>query len=295
MRCTFVAAVSALAVFGATNLYAGWLSGSSVHTVDQSIQVPIDDGTGRQVMMQGHICRPVDTDKPQLVIINHGSPPSPKDRPHERLTSCDNEAVQWFVKRHYAVVTVLRLGYGTTGGPWTETYGHCHNPDFYKAGMETARQIDAMVNYVTTLPNVEPDNVVVIGQSAGGWGTIAYSSMPHPKVAAIIDMAGGRGGHQPGNNGDCDVDKLIEAAGQFGKTAKTEMLWIYTGNDSYFPPSIADPMLQAYLQAGGQARLYRPDRYGDDGHGLFFGRGGSQIWGPVVESYLAAIKQGKTL
>lgn len=295
MQRTLIAAAAAFTMFVATNLYAGWLSGGSVHTADQSIQVPIDDGTGKQVMMQGHICRPMHTDKPQLVIINHGSPASAADRPSEKLTSCDNEAVQWFVKRHYAVVTVLRLGYGETGGPWTENYGHCRNPDFYKAGMETARQIDAMVNYVTTLPDVRPDNVIVVGQSAGGWGTIAYSSMPHPKVTAIINMAGGRGGHQPGNSGDCSVDKLVEAAGQFGKTAKTQMLWIYTGNDSYFPPTIADPMVQAYVQAGGQARLYRPEKYGNDGHALFFGRGGSDIWGPAVAAYLAAIEQGKTL
>lgn len=292
MKNVLVGLLAGFVILGAANIFARSNSMPSVRTIEHSIEVPIADDAGKQWVMQGHLCRPPGTEKLQLVVINHGSPPKSSERPDMRLIGCDAEAVQWFIQRHYAVVTVLRLGYGSTGGPWTEGYGGCHDADYYKAGMETARQIDAIVNYAVSLPNVEPDNVIVVGQSAGGWGTIAYSSMPHPKVVALINMAGGRGGHQPGSSDNCNSDKLAESAGQFGKTAKTPMLWIYTGNDSYFPPSIADPMLQAYLQAGGQARLDRPDSYGRDGHNLFMGPNGSQIWGPLVEKYLAQVRQG---
>jgi dienelactone hydrolase len=262
-----------------------------IRTMDDPIQVPVDDGSGQQRMMRGHICRPAGVDKPQLVILNHGSPPNSNDRPGMTVTSCDSQAVQWFIQQKYAVVSVLRLGYGDTGGPWTEGYGRCENANYYKAGMETARQIDAMVNYAVTLPHVDPDNVIVVGQSAGGWGTIAYSSMPHPKVLALINMSGGRGGHyhdQPNSN--CRSDQLVTAAGQFGKTARTPMIWIYAGNDSYFGPDLTDAMVHAYDQAGGQAHLYRIDKFGHDGHGLFFGNNGYQLWGPLVANYLSGIK-----
>ena len=130
---------------------------------------------------------------------------------------------------------------------------------------------------------------VVIGQSAGGWGTIAYDSLAHPKVAAFIVMAGGRGGHmhdEPHRN--CHPERLVRAAGQYGKTASTPMLWVYSQNDTFFDPSIARALYQSFTASGGRATFEQPGPFGTDGHHLFFGRGGSVIWGPLVESYLAS-------
>jgi hypothetical protein len=79
---------------------------------------------------------------------------------------------------------------------------------------------------------------------------------------------------------------LADAAGHFGKTARTPMLWIYTENDSYFAPSIAHAMYRSFTSAGGVASLEQPGPYDSDGHKLFFGAGGSAIWGPLVERYL---------
>jgi dienelactone hydrolase len=262
-----------------------------IRTIDDSLQIPIDDGQGQSITMQGHLCRPAGATSPQLVIINHGSPPSSKDRPGMELIACKSEAVQWFVQRDYAVVVVLRLGYGATGGPWTEGYGGCLNADYFKAGLETARQINAIVDYATKLPNVKSSGVVVVGQSAGGWGTIAYNSLPHPQVSAFINMAGGRGGHyqnKPNNN--CQSQNLVKAAGQYGKTSSTPMLWIYAGNDTFFAPTIADAMYKSFIDAGGRAQLIHPDKFGHDGHHLFLGDNGSEIWGPLVENYLNQVE-----
>jgi hypothetical protein len=71
------------------------------------------------------------------------------------------------------------------------------------------------------------------------------------------------------------------------------MLWIYAENDSFFAPSIARSMWQAFTTAGGKADLKQLGVFDDDGHRLFFGSGGSAIWGPLVEQYLAErIKAG---
>jgi hypothetical protein len=63
---------------------------------------------------------------------------------------------------------------------------------------------------------------------------------------------------------------LASAAGHFGKTARTPMLWIYTENDSYFAPSIARAMYHSFTSAGGVADFEQPGPYGTDGHRLFF-------------------------
>ncbi|WP_232823512.1 S9 family peptidase [Dyella sp. C9] len=266
-----------------------WLAGvaCAADASGESIQVPIDDASGHHWLMQGRLCRPSGVDKARLVVINHGSPPNAADRPGMTLASCDSEAVSWFVQRHYAVAMVLRLGYGATGGPWTESYAGCNDADYYKAGLETARQIGAIVDYAVTLPGIDPQGVVVVGQSAGGWGTIAYDSVPHDHVTAFVNMAGGRGGHYHDKpNSNCKSELLVDAAGRFAKTSSTPMLWIYAGNDSYFGPQLVDQMARAYVGAGGKLQAYRPESYGSDGHKLFFGRDGSRIWGPLVQAYL---------
>jgi dienelactone hydrolase len=249
--------------------------------------VPLVDAGGRTTLLKTRICRP-DSDGPAtLVVINHGSPPNARERPKMKLGGCEQEAAQWFLRRGYVVAFALRRGYGETGGPWAEDFGGCSHADYFRAGLETARDIDAVVRFATGLPFVRHQAAVVVGQSAGGWGTIAYDSVAHDAVGAFVVMAGGRGGHRddrPNNN--CRPELLIESAGRYGATAATPMLWIYTANDSYFAPDLARGMWQAFSKAGGKADLEQPGAYDDDGHHLFFGPGGSAVWGPLVERYL---------
>ena len=253
----------------------------------EPIQVPVADSTGHQWLMQGRVCRPVGKTLSRLVIINHGSPASSKDRPGMTLASCESESVQWFVHRHYAVVLVLRLGYGATGGPWSEGYGGFDSANFVRAGLETARQIQAVVDYSVTLPQADPTGVIVVGQSAGGWGTVAYDSVAHPHVAAFINMAGGRGGHyRDQRDSNCHPEKLVAAAAEYGKTASTPMLWIYSKNDSFFNTELASSMYEAYTRGGGTAAFITARSFGTDGHHLFGGRGGSEIWGPILAAYI---------
>jgi dienelactone hydrolase len=205
-----------------------------------------------------------------------------------RPMSCDSEAARWFLARGYVVAFPMRRGYAGTGGPWAESYGRvCDHADYVHAGLESARDIDAVVEYVTRLPGVRPDGAVVVGQSAGGWGTVAYDSIPHPRVRALISMAGGRGGHQHDEpNQNCRPDLLADAAGAYGHTASTPMLWIYSENDTFFAPDLARAMAARFNQSGGQAELHQLPPFGKDGHSLFPARGGSAIWGPLVEAYL---------
>jgi pimeloyl-ACP methyl ester carboxylesterase len=256
--------------------------------VQQTLLVTLTDAHGHRVQLHARACHTEGAAPATLVLINHGSPPNASDRSKMELGRCDQEAAQWFLARGYVVAFVLRRGYGETGGEWAEQYGGCAAGQYFSAGLETAADIDATVRALTTLEYVKPDGAVVVGQSAGGWGTIAYDSLPHGQVAAFVDMAGGRGGHRddrPRNN--CRPDLLVAAAGRYGKTASTPMLWIYTENDSYFAPPLARAMWQEFTAVGGQAEFVNPGPFDGDGHHLFFGAGGSAIWGPYVERYLA--------
>ena len=254
---------------------------------EQAIAIPLTDAAGHTTLLQGRVCRPAGDAPARLVVINHGSPPDASSRPGMKIGRCGQEAAHWFLDRGFVVVFALRRGYGATGGPWVEGYGGCAQANYWRAGIRTAQDMAAIVAYATTLPYVRPDGVVMVGQSAGGWGTIAYDSLPHPRVAAFVVMAGGRGGHfHDRPNSNCRPDLLAQAAGRYGATATTPMLWVYAAHDSFFAPAIAQALHTAFTQAGGQAELIRPGPYDGDGHRLFFGRGGSTIWGPMVERYL---------
>jgi dienelactone hydrolase len=245
------------------------------------------EGGGGIRLLQARLCRPEGDAPARVVVIAHGTPPGADNRSTMALRSCSSEAVRWFLDRGFLVIASLRRGYGATGGDWAEGSGSCNNPDFVHSGSETARDIAATVDYAASLPYAHPRNAVIVGQSAGGWGTIAYDTTPHPRVTALINMAGGRGGHH-GNlpNSNCRPDLLAEAAGRFGSAASTPMLWIYTANDSYFSPAIAAALYKAFARNGGKAEFHQLGPYGSDGHRLFLGPGGSQIWGPIVEHYL---------
>jgi dienelactone hydrolase len=251
--------------------------------------VPTTEAGGNVRLLQARICRPQSEEPARVVVIAHGTPPGGVDsRSAMALPSCNSEAARWFLSRQFLVAASLRRGYGATGGEWEENSGPCSNPDFVHSGIESALDIGATVDYVASLPYARPQGVVLVGQSAGGWASIAYDAMPHPRVTALINMAGGRGGHH-GNrpNSNCRPDLLAEAAGHFGRDASTPMLWIYTENDSYFSPGIAAVVYEAFTRNGGKAEFDQLGPYGSDGHRLFSGPGGSQIWGPLVERYLA--------
>jgi dienelactone hydrolase len=252
--------------------------------------IPMVDAAGNQHLLQARICRPPGDVPARIVVIAHGTTPNNRNA---KPGHCTAEAMRWFLDRGFIVVSALRRGYGATGGDWVEGIAHKPGDDYFRPGLETARDIAATVDYATALPYAQPRAAVVIGHSGGGWGTIAYNSIPHSRATALISMAGGRGisitndGVRLTELGVWRPDLLIDAAGQFGRSATTPMLWVYSENDRSLTPTLAASLYDAFTRNGGKAELRQVAPYSDDGHRFFFGAGGSQIWGPLVERYLA--------
>lgn len=275
-----------LAMFLLTALVA-WSSGPALAQAPASealVSIPV---RGQDISIR--ICRPEGRDTAPLVVVNHGSPPKPEKRPGMAPTACSHEVAAWFQRRGYVVAFPLRRGYGANGGAWAENYGRCDSPDFVRGGLETAADIDAAVRHLHSLAYVRPEGTIVVGQSAGGWGTVALASRTPETVAAFVNFAGGRGGWAQGRaNTNCAPSALVRSAGHYGASARAPMLWIYTENDTFFAPDLSKAMHGAFVAAGGKAEFALLPAFGNDGHGLFFARNGSRIWGPLVEPFLAA-------
>lgn len=243
---------------------------------------------GERLLMRATVMRPPGLGPFPLAVINHGSSQSSVQRA-AFIQPEYADASQWFLDRGFVVALPLRPGHGATGGPYFEDQGRCENADYEKAGLATAGSIQAAIDFLTAQTFVRKSDAVVVGQSAGGWGALALASRNPAAVRAVINFAGGRGGRtddQADNN--CVPDRLVTAAGEFGRSARIPTLWLYSKNDSYFAPSLSQRMFDAFRGAGGNAEYHLLQAFGTEGHLLIESREAFALWAPLIEKFLAA-------
>jgi dienelactone hydrolase len=251
--------------------------------VEQSLRIPMSAAgkSGLEAVM----VRPNDAAAHPLALINHGSPREADQRPGMTAWGLIPEARE-FARRGWTTVIVLRRGYGTSGGVYSEDPRGCSSdPQYHAAGIESAKDIRAAIAHLSTLPVVDPSRIISVGVSAGGFATVALTADPPPGLIAGISFAGGQGSQQPDEV--CGAGDLIRAFAEFGERSRTPMLWVYSENDHFFGPGIAAQFYRAFTGAGGVARFVRAPAFRRDGHGLF-SLGGIPSWTPMVDDFLAS-------
>jgi dienelactone hydrolase len=247
--------------------------------------------------MFAYLVRPTGDGPFPLVIMNHGVSLNPRERSFFPLVEF-RDAAKWFARRGYLVVAPVGSGYGAAAidiperaiyGPFFSKIGKCSNPNFSDPGLAVA-QVDLwIIDYLAAEKRIVPKDVIVVGQSAGGWGSIALSSLNPSQVKAIITFAAGRGGRVDGKpNNNCAPDKLVEAAGEFGRTSRVPMLMIYIENDTFFGPDLSKRMHEAFTAAGGKAEYHLLPPFGNEGHFLIGSPDAIPIWSPLVTRFLDA-------
>jgi dienelactone hydrolase len=245
--------------------------------------------------MLAYVVRPVGDGPFPLAVMNHGVSLNVTDRSFFPLVEFRDAAV-WFARRGYLVVAPVGSGYGAAAvdipelgvyGLFFSKIGKCSNPNFQDPGLAVAQTDLWIIDYLTAEKRIVPDDVIVIGQSAGGWGSIALSSLNPPRVKAIITFAAGRGGRVDGKpNNNCAPDKLVEATGAFGRTARVPMLWFYIENDTFFGPALSRRMHEAYTAAGGNAEYHLMPPFDNEGHYFIDSPEAIPQWSPLVSQFL---------
>jgi dienelactone hydrolase len=241
-----------------------------------------------------YVARPIGSGPFALAVMNHGVSLDARERSFFPLVEF-RDAALWFARHGYLVVAPMG-NYGAAAldiperGLYSVFYsriGNCDNPNFRDAGMAAALLDKWVIDYMTEQKLAKPDSAIVIGQSAGGWGAIALSSQNLPSVKAIITFAAGRGGRVGGKpNNNCAPDKLVEATGRFGDTARVPMLWFYIENDTYFGPDLSRRMHEAYTAAGGDVEYHLMPPFGAEGHFFIDSPDAIPQWSPLVTQFL---------
>ncbi len=221
-----------------------------------------------------------------LVVMNHGR--SSKDRANPRRWRYLDMAHYW-TRRGAAVIVPTRLGYGDTGlEPDPEETGPCDRKRYDVAARNTNVQIQAVLDFAAKQPWIDAKRIIVMGQSMGGFATVAYMGQKHPGVIAGINFAGGGGGEPEQRKANpCRYDQLAKVFEESGKAnaGTTPMLWLYARNDLYWGESIPRQWHEAYTTTGGgKARFEMLPAVGEDGHRLI--AIGRQHWRPIVDAFV---------
>jgi dienelactone hydrolase len=195
--------------------------------------------------------------------------------------------IREFTKRGFAVIVPMRRGYGDTGGAWAETYFRCSAPDYYAAGVQAAVDLVATLDYARRLEYVNRERIILFGQSAGGFASIAAASRNPPGVVAVVNFSGGRGGQPDTRPGEpCDADGMTRTIARFAQTIRVPVLWHYAENDRYFAPEHVRAWFRAFEAAGARGTLVMQPPFGNDGHGMFAVAAGLPIWTAAFDAFI---------
>jgi dienelactone hydrolase len=234
--------------------------------------------------LEGLLVRADEPGRHPLVLINHGSPRAASEQPDMTPLELLPQAIE-FARRGWAAAIVMRRGYGDSGGGFAEDRGSCQDPNYLRAGLAAAADLNAAIGFLARRPDIDASRILSVGVSAGGFATVALTAEPPSGLVAGVSFAGGRGSDKP--DSVCGEDKLVAAFGALGKRSRLPMLWVYAENDHFFGPALAQRFREAFTGAGGKVAFVKAPPFGADGHHLFSTAGIPQ-WAPMVDDFLKA-------
>lgn len=275
-RATFLALIAFFCVQRAAQSAGEVAIAPSTSMNEQVLRIPGDKL--RPATLVATLLKPDGPGPFPLVVMNHGASgtPNPADEPRYRYSFSS----YYFLSRGFAVVLPMMRGF--SGSEGRQFLNGCNQED---VGFGNARDIAAVIDFMSTQPYVDANRIVVAGQSFGGWNTLALGSLKHPLVKGLINFAGGANISNCPDNGFA----LAWAARNFGARTTVPSIWFYGDNDAKFAPAVWRTMHANYTSVGGKARLVAYGRFMSDSHNLLGFPEGLRIWAPEVDAFLGQL------
>ena len=217
-----------------------------------------------------------------LAVLNHGATAASANNRGARYRY--TYSAYYFLSRGYAVALPMARGFAGSGGEIA--HAGCALDE---VGMDNARDVRSVIQALGRMPQIDPERIVVGGQSFGGWTTLALGTMSVPGVRGLIAFSPAL------RTSDCPTPdpSMIGGARRFGDDATLPSLWFYGDNDSVMPTITWTGVFDAYRDADGhraaQPSLVRVGRFLADSHQMLSFEEGLPIWTPRVDAFLARI------
>lgn len=260
------------------------------------VTIPVHEASGDDAQMVVTWFVPAGKGPFPVVLFSHGRPPGKSGRQGLALGVSRSQLHYWLSKG-VAVVSPLRPGYGrsTAGdveqsGVHHDAQGRCTStPDYRKTADAAVLSIRAALQWTRMQPWADANDVLLVGQSVGGLGTVAAAAQRLPGVVGYINFAGGSGGNPERTPGaSCDPGQIQSMFASYGKTTAVAGLWIYAANDQYWGRDVPVGWHAAFAQGGSRTTFVHAPAVADgDGHGL--SRHDAALWAPAVDSFIAGL------
>jgi dienelactone hydrolase len=243
-------------------------------TLNETVLTVPKEGIVFSVELETTIFKPAGAGPFPVVVINHGK--FLGDVRHQGRYR-PLMAARYFLQRGYVVVVPMRQGFSKSTGNYIDA-----GCNIESNGLEQAEDVRVVLDHVTAQPYADRNNIIVLGQSHGGWTTLAFGTFNYPGVRGLVNFAGGL------RQDSCGpwTANLVNAAESYGAETAVPSLWFYGDNDSYFGPTTFRLMHQAYTSSGGRAKLVAFGKFGRDAHLMFSSLAGRGIWQPEVSAFL---------
>jgi dienelactone hydrolase len=219
---------------------------------------------GRPYQLEAMVYRPDVPGRHPLVIFSHGRNglASPRD---VSLVFGYGELCRQLAADGHVVAYIIRRGYGNSDGPDAELLDSA-----VLSGLEAAKDYRAAVEYWRTMDYVRPDNIVLMGQSQGGWSVLACTNVAMPGVMGVVNISGGTNYRLMGTGAVTAAvqDHWVAGAGELGAGARVPSFWIYSENDQSIPGATALRMFHQYTTARGWGSMLMLPAFGSNGHGI---------------------------
>jgi dienelactone hydrolase len=224
-----------------------------------------------------------------IALITHG----------KNATSAENQSFRAdmmlpqardFAARGWLAVAVIRRGYGRSDGvpgvPRGAAYMACQNADLVHGFELEADDLDGALKAVAMRPDADGTRAIAVGQSLGGGTVLAFAARRPAGLLGVVNVSGGV--LRTDANGVCDHADLVAAMATFGAGTRVPALWLYSENDSLFPPALVARMRDAYTEAGGRPELRMFPAVLYDGHRLFADFSARVKWLRALDTFLQA-------
>ena len=251
--------------------------------VREDVRIPVAEG---HYSLAVTILRPRGNGPFGAIVLNHGVGQDVRSRTLESPTLFIQAASE-FVARGYAVVMPLRRGFGETGGTFAEDAGDCRVPQYRRGERAAASDVLAAYEFARKLPYVDPERMILAGQSAGGVASLYAAAQQPAGLVAVLAFAAGRGGNPALHPGvPCAAEALAALFQDLGGSVRAPVLMYYAENDLYFGPAASRSWFQRFKAGGVEAEYVLQPPFGDNGHFVFGDTKGVQLWLPTVERFL---------
>ena len=230
-----------------------------------------------------------------VLVFSHGRAGEASDRAKPEAPS--NNTIEYWLRKGFAVVAPVRIGYGQTGGPDLEDSGTkfksgvctTTSPDFDKVATNAAKSVTTFLDWLHKQDWADNNKIMLEGQSVGGLTTVKLGSLNLPGVLGYVNFAGGSGGNPISSPAkSCHPELLTETYRRLGTQTHVPSIWFYAENDLYWGPDMPVAWHAAFAAGGSQTQLVHTGPVeGRNGHFLL--NYGQKMWVEPLDNFVRSL------